>query len=306
MSRDVSPQIPDDARPANLTPRGRSRPQDDRDVELKRQRDDSSSVEQTHERSPQESRPDIPWNDRRAILYDRERGYRLSPSEIRTIAELGRFRVIASHDLAQHAYKDGEQLAASDVRHLIRVGLVRNGVFEGPEATPRELLTLTRRGQRLLRANRLVPPDQAVYHGFVKPKEANHDADLYLLFQKEAARIESEGGRNLRVILDYELKRKINRDLARFGSTAKKEIALRHGLRLVRNKLPVPDLRIEYETREGEIARVNLELVTEHYRGRSVAEKVQAGFSLYTPHGEADRLRRVLDQHELTAGILSL
>jgi hypothetical protein len=33
---------------------------------------------------------------------------------------------------------------------------------------------------------------------------------------------------------------------------------------------------------------------------------VHAGFSLYTPHGEADHLRRVLDQHELTAEILSL
>ena len=68
----------------------------------------------------------------------------------------------------------------------------------------------------------------------------------------------------------------------------------------------MPDLRIEYETLDGEIARVNLELVTEHYRGRHVAEKVHAGFSLYTPRGEADRLRRVLDQRELTADILSL
>jgi type IV secretory pathway VirB2 component (pilin) len=70
--------------------------------------------------------------------------------------------------------------------------------------------------------------------------------------------------------------------------------------------LAVPDLRIEYEIRAGDIARVNLELVTEHYRGRHVADKVHAGFSLYTPHGEADHLRRVLDQHELTAEILSL
>jgi hypothetical protein len=54
------------------------------------------------------------------------------------------------------------------------------------------------------------------------------------------------------------------------------------------------------------MARVDLELVTEHYRGRSIAAKVLAGFSLYTPRGEGDRLRRVLDQHELTAEIHSL
>jgi len=37
-----------------------------------------------------------------------------------------------------------------------------------------------------------------------------------------------------------------------------------------------------------------------------IAEKARAGFSLYTPRGEGDKLRRVLDQQELTAEILSL
>jgi hypothetical protein len=240
------------------------------------------------------------------VLYDRDRGYSLSETEIRTIVELGKFRVIATHDLSQHANAGNRELTDSDVHNLIRQGLVRKGAFEGPEANPRELVTLTKRGHRLLRANRLAPQGQAVYYGFVKPREANHDADLYGLYQKEAARIEGNGGRNLRVILDYELKRKINREIARLGTEARPEIAARHGLQVVRNKIPIPDLRIEYETREGDAARVNLELVTEHYRGRHVADKVHAGFSLYTPHGEADHLRRVLDQRELTAEILSL
>jgi hypothetical protein len=240
------------------------------------------------------------------VLYERDRGYRLSEDEIHAMVELGKFRVIATNDLSQHAYGGNRELAARDVHSLVRHGLARMGVFEGPEAAPRELLTLTRRGHRLLRANRLASQGQAVYYGFVKPREANHDADLYRLYQKEATRIEAKGGRNLRVILDYELKRKINREMARLGPAARPEIAARHGLQVVRNKIPVPDLRIEYQTREGDAARVNLELVTEHYRGRHVADKVHAGFSLYTPRGEADRLRRVLDQRELTAEILSL
>jgi hypothetical protein len=258
------------------------------------------------ERPKETSRPPILFVHGRAVLYDRDRGYRLTETQIRTIAELGRFRVVAAYDLREHAYRGRQELAEGDVEHLIAQGLVRRGTFDGPEATPRELLTLTRRGHGLLRANLLVRHDQAVYHGFVKPKDANHDADLYRLYQKEAARIESEGGKNIRVILDYELQRKINRDIAHFGTSARPEIAKRHALKVVCNKIPVPDLRIEYETRDGEMARVNLELVTEHYRGRSVAEKVRAGFRLFTPHGEADHLRRVLDQHELTAEILSL
>lgn len=266
----------------------------------------SPTLERSPEHPPDDRHPEIPFQDGRAVLYDRDRGYRLSESEIRTIIELGKFRVVATHDLAEHTYGGQGEAAERDVQNLARQGLVRKSTFHGPEANPRELLTLTKRGYRLLRANRLAPKNQAVYYGFVKPREANHDADLYRLYRKEAARIEKKGGRNLRVILDYELKRKINREIARFGTAARPDIAARHGLQVVRNKIPVPDLRIEYETRGGDMARVNLELVTEHYRGRHVADKVHAGFSLYTPHGEADHLRRVLDQHELTAEILSL
>jgi hypothetical protein len=205
-----------------------------------------------------------------------------------------------------HAYAGHREEMQDDLRSLLRQGLVRKGTFDGPEGTLRELLTLTKAGYRLLRANRLVAKEQAIYHGFVKPREANHDADLYTLYQKEAARIQGKGGRPVRVLLDFELKKGINHDFAKFGIEARKEIAARHGLRVVRGKIPVPDMRIEFEWPDGEIERVDLELVTEHYRGRSVADKVRAGFALYTPRGEGDRLRRVLDQRELTAEILSL
>jgi hypothetical protein len=258
------------------------------------------------ERTPEDRQPEISFRDGRTVLYDRARGYRLSESEIRTIVELGKFRVLATHDLAEHAYGGEREAAERALANLVHQGLARKGLFNGPEANPRELLTLTKRGYRLLRANRLAPKQQAVYYGFVKPREANHDADLYRLYQKEAARIVKKGGTNLRVVLDYELKRKINREIARLGTAARPEIAARHGLQMVRNKIPVPDLRIEYETGSGGMSRVNLELVTMHYRGRHVRDKVHAGFSLYTPRGETDHLRRVLDQHELTAEILSL
>jgi hypothetical protein len=305
MSRDVSHRDADDPHRDVSSLENRPATRDSRSAD--RVRADALPPRPDRAGRPtQENRREVPFTPGRTVLYDRDRGYQLSETEIRTLAELGKFRVIATHDLTRKVYAPKQDDADRDLRSLIRQGLVRKGTFNGPELTPRELLTLTRRGHRLLRSSRVLPDDQAIYHGFVKPREANHDADLYLLYQKEAARIEGEGGKNLRVVLDYELKRKINRDIARFGTTARKEIAERHGLRVVRNKIPIPDMRIECETREGDMNRVNLELVTEHYRGRQVAEKVRAGFSLYTPHGEADHLRRVLDQHELTAEILSL
>jgi hypothetical protein len=250
--------------------------------------------------------PDPRSGDSRNVLYDRDRGYRVRASEIRTLTDLGKFRAVSVEDLAAHAYSSERQAMGDDLRNLSRQGLIRKGTFAGPEETPRELLTLSIAGHRLLRVNRIVGRDQVIYHGFVKPREANHDADLYTLYQKESARIQSKAGRPVRVILDFELKKRINQDFARFGTEARIEIAARHGLRVVRGKIPVPDMRIEYEKPDGGMGRVDLELVTEHYRGRSVAEKVLAGFSLYTPRGEGDRLRRVLDQRELRAEILSL
>jgi hypothetical protein len=266
----------------------------------------SGSQARGPERPARNPGTDIPFVAGRAVLYDRDRPYRLTISQAHTLRDLAKFRVIAAHDIAAFVYGARGESSRLELRDLVRQGLLRSGKFEGPEGTPRELLTLTSAGHRLVRENKLVPPEQSTYSGFVKPKEANHDADLYRMYQEEVAHIENEGGEPLRVVLDYELKKKINRDISRYGHSANNEIASRHGLSVVCGKIPLPDLQIEYQTREGDIARVSLELVTEHYRGRSVGEKVHAGFRLYTPHGEADRLRRLLDQHKFRADILSL
>ena len=197
------------------------------------------------------------------------------------------------------------------MQNLIRHGLIAEKKIPHPETSPRRLLTLTKQGHLFLTVTKSVPKNQAIHYGFTKPREAHHDADLYRMYYTAADKIERQGGRNLRVILDYELKKRVYHDLAKLGpyreSTAKKkEIAERYGLQVVRGKIPLPDLRIEYETREGEMARVDLELATEHYRGRNLAEKVRAGFSIYAHAQDAAGLRRVLDQRELTAEILSL
>jgi hypothetical protein len=248
----------------------------------------------------------IPFIQGRTILYDRDRGYRITFTQARVLCDLAKFRIVAVHDLNEFVYRNRQERVVPELRNLVRQGLVRIAVFQGPEATPMELATLTRAGRRLVGANSLVTPEQATYSGLVKPKEANHDADLYRMYQAEAARIEGEGGEPLRVVLDYELKKNINREIARYGCLATPEIAARHALSVVQGKIPLPDLQIEYATRDGDVARVNLELVTEHYGARSVSQKVRAGFRLYTPHGETGRLRRVLDQHELTADARSL
>jgi len=189
--------------------------------------------------------------------------------------------------------------------------LLTDKTIEVPQKKTLRILTLTKTGHRLLKSANRLPDDQAIYHGLLKPREAKHDADLYRLYQKEVARIERAGGKPLRVILDYELKKNLNRDLALLGPEKdnperKNEIAEKHGLQVVNGKIPLPDLRVEYETAELEVRQVDLELATRDYRPRGLAEKAKAGFSLYSRREDASRLRRVLDEREITARILSL
>jgi len=75
----------------------------------------------------------------------------------------------------------------------------------------RKLVTLTAEGERLVRKASGLPEDQRIYHGFVKPKELDHDADLYKVYQKAAEEVREKGGKLMRVRLDFELKESINR-----------------------------------------------------------------------------------------------
>ena len=260
-------------------------------------RDHGSSREERHE-SPR-------------AYYVRDRAYLLRDSEMHSLKEIGKFRVIPVTDLAKYAYGGDREQMEKDIRGLARQSLLRDKTLEISQKKTLRVVTLTKAGHRLLTKTNQLPDNQPIYHGLLKPREVKHDADLYRLYQKEAARIERAGGRPVRVLLDYELKRNLNRDLAllgrdKDGPNAKEGIAEKHGLQVVNGKIPVPDLRIEYETPESELRHVDLELATRDYRPRAMAEKAAAGFSLYARPEDASRLRRVLDEREITAGILNL
>jgi len=165
-------------------------------------------------------------------------------------------------------------------------------------------------GKETPSATHRFPENQALYHGIVKPREAKHDAELYRLFHAEAARIESAGGRPLRVILDYELKSHVNQEREQLGERQNDRheiatLAARHGLAVVNGKIPLPDVRIEYQTRIWSYAASiwNWRRAT---IAREASRKAKAGFALYSPREDAPRLRRILDEQELTARIFAL
>jgi hypothetical protein len=258
---------------------------------------------------------DLPLrSERERTQYsDRDKTYSLRPSEIRTLTDVGRFRVVAVEDLANLGYTGDRPGTDNDLRNLVRQGLLQRRGTSALKKESQHVLTLTKQGQRFLRRNDLVAEDQTIYSGLVKPKEAHHDASLYRLYQKAAGEIERNGGKVLRVQLDYELKEKLYRKLGKAqtqdeGRNQQSKVAFARQLHLpvVNGKVALPDLRIEYANQEMEISRVDLELATGHYHAQHLAEKARAGFQIYARSEDAQSLRRVRDEREIMTAILSL
>jgi len=291
------------------------------EIHREEERADQRNQEQ-RERSDKD-RPPLPREDRvQAILaqrvrtkyVDRGKTYSLRDSEIHTLSEVGKFRVVATKDLAQFAYNGDGSRMENDIENLARHGLVRESSIATIEHNPAPVVALTKEGHKLLSRGKVVPSGQVTYHDLKKPKEAIHDADLYRLYNKAADEIEADGGKVLRVKLDYEMKHELYSRHARASKESiwnaeeiQEEVARNYDLRVVDGKIPIPDLRIEYlNENDNEIQRRDLELATEHYHSRAFSEKARAGFQIYARPEDAAHFRRVRDDHHLITTIFRL
>jgi hypothetical protein len=262
--------------------------------------------------SPSLRYPELDQYAQQQTLYriDRER-YSLRQSELYTLAEAGKFRAITLENLSRYLYSGNAEVMESDLRHLLRRQLIRlrSVRFEGTI----RVVTLTGRGARVVRQAFKGAAPQEIYAGLKKPRELRHDAALYEIYQAKAQEIMETGGKIKRVVLDYELKKKLNREMKNSGSLSpseqqklKEEIARKHSVAVVEGRFVVPDVRVEYQDREGNEAGVDLEYLTETYRHGDISSKARAGFHLYAPHDQASRVHRVIDQHHILAEILTI
>jgi hypothetical protein len=265
--------------------------------------------------TPYSSAPELDRSGSQGMLDrkpEREPTYTLRASEVRTLTELGMFRAVTLDDLTRYRYGGNNDEARCDLENLDCQNLIRRRTTY-PEHVV--FLTLTREGHRFVDRHR--PSDinrrQVLYHGFVKPREARHDAALYRLYQHETERIRAEGGKVQRIVLDFELKKSINRKLSKLDSLGdptqaqrKQEIAQEHGLTVVKGKIPVPDLRLEYESRDQQQTKVDLELATGDYHRDSLAAKAKAGFTMFSLPEDAARLSPAMRDPEIMQEIFSL
>lgn len=236
---------------------------------------------------------DLPRTDRREAVTVGDRTYQLRASEARILATVGTFRAVAAHDL--EGTRSGRDLWRGDLQHLSAHGLIeRTTVIINGQ--PTAVAILTREGRDLLESHRHTADGRAEqqYHaGLVKPRELGHDAQLYRVFQAEAAKIEATGGHVDRVVVDYELKREYQKFLNR-PDHADHEQDMRSfadvwDLPIIDDHLELPDLRIEYEAANGRLAHRDVELVTEHYSRGQLAGKARAGFAMYRAVGGGTR-----------------
>ena len=252
--------------------------------------------------------------DRRRDGRHRGREYRLRDSEIQTLTEVGRFRIVDAGDLRAQRYGGDDRRMAADLRSLRDQRLVRMHRIRTSRGARLDVVVLSKEGRDL--AKRFDDTkDQRHYAGLVKPREAEHDAAIYRMFQAEAERIRADGGEVVRVVLDHELKSRVFGALERRRQEGldgedfeqfQAHVAQANGLRAVDRKIPLPDLQVEYRTADGDLSRVNLELTTENYKGSQIAVKASAGFKLYALGGSSGAGSAVRQERELTADILSL
>jgi hypothetical protein len=77
---------------------------------------------------------------------DRNRTCQLRDSEQHALTEVGKFRVVAVHDLAPFAYNDDSSRMQNDLANLSRQGLVKQTSIMDSDLSPVRAVTLTKEG----------------------------------------------------------------------------------------------------------------------------------------------------------------
>jgi DNA-binding MarR family transcriptional regulator len=234
----------------------------------------------------------------------------ISADQLATISEIGKFRTIGVHDLIEHRYEGKYGQFAQDVRVLREAGLIeRRTAVHAKSGKTYDVIVLTPKGRRAARTAAIREgSEQQFYSGLVKSAEIRHDIGIYRMYQRERAEIEAAGGKVTRVAMDFEIKKQLMSELNRRGEDPrdmqrKVEIARRHDIEIVNGRFVIPDLRVEYQTREGESLRVDLELATGDYKPAQIAAKRAAGLKIYGPDSTPGGAPRDFDY---AAGTISI
>ena len=215
------------------------------------------------------------------------------------LADVGMYRNVSYRDLSVSQFGSHPYTTRRAVDGMIRDGLLVEHHAKGPKGGKYKVLTLTEAGARKARqcaVKQGLDQGQQTWSGLVKKGELSHDTAVYRAAQVETRRLLEGGARIRRVRIDAELKKHVARateqarakegkaaaDTARLKAAQDLELPLKDG------KVVYPDAQIEYQDIEGRSGRVNVEVASEHYSGKSIAAKAQAGFQMHGNGGRAN------------------
>ncbi len=183
----------------------------------RRDREDGRCAERDHDSRGVDPRDvfmrelDLPRGPEREIVHGaRDRTYILRGSETRTLSTVGAFRLVSVRDLRDHHGGPADP-RSGDLRHLREQGLIRTEQLAGHRDP---VIVLTKDGRDLLESHRRErvldrhrddrqKHQQEFYAGLKKPRELEHDVQVYRAYLREAKRLADRGARIDRVVLDY-------------------------------------------------------------------------------------------------------
>lgn len=197
---------------------------------------------------------DLPRGLERQYVQDgRGEIYELNGDDARMLATIGAFRVASDRDLEDF------RNAADSLNHLRDEGLTHS-VQVGPDE---RVEVLTERGRDVLeesRRDREGNDRQAFYAEVGRPRELQHDAQLFCAYLKVEHGIHERGGSVDRVVLEVDLRREYQEWLQEHnrnrpdsdgrpdrGPDEIEAWALRHDLPYFDESVHFPDFRVEYE-----------------------------------------------------------
>lgn len=228
---------------------------------------------------------DLPLGIERELVQDsRERLYELNGDESRMLATIGAFRVVSERDL------DAFRGAAGSLEHLREEELIRSV----PIGQDEQVVVLTDRGWDVLDSHRLDRDGtarQEFHAGVSRPRELQHDAQLFGAYREVEKRLRGRGAQIQRVVLEVDLKREYQQFLQEHNRNRpesdgrpdrdEQEIAAwacDHDLPYFDDHVHFPDFRVEYELDSRDHSE-DVEVVTDNYRGAHAASRVRAGFT---------------------------
>ena len=222
------------------------------------------------------------------------------------LADVGMYRNVSYRDLVESQFGGHPYTARRAVDRMIRDGHVREHQAKGPRGGTYKVLTLTEAGARKARdyaVEQGFDKEQQTWSGLVKRGELSHDTAVYRAARIEQRRLLQQGARIRRVRIDAEMKKQVARATERARATegraaadaARRKAAQDLDLPMQQGRVVYPDAQIEYLDVEGRSGRVNVEIASEHYSGRTITAKARAGFQMHGSGGRAiAAIRRVL------------